>query len=297
MGTNNIFSICSMTGQAQSSLSNELGEINVQIKSLNHRFRDVKFRAPSFLSMAEIKIRKILETHFKRGSFDVIISVKFHDDANAQANVNLDKVKKYLSQFDALNLKEKVQIDLLSFLRPEFAIDMPQEQTLKIMENLDTCFSKACQELSLQRQEEGEKIRLLIIKYHAQLLVHLDIIKSLQFNSLEIKKNKLKQRLSEIAAEQVDGQRLAQEFVYLAQKLDIQEEIDRFSFHWTKLEKLISDKYNKADRGKELEFILQEMGREVNTLGNKADYPEISNECVALKVILENIREQILNIE
>jgi uncharacterized protein (TIGR00255 family) len=292
------FILSSMTGQAESSEKNEFGEVHVQIKSLNHRFRDFKFRAPISLQMAEITLRKIIESNFKRGSFDINISIKYHKELGTQTRVNLTRVSNYLKQFSDLNFPSKPTVDLTAFLRQEFTDEVDDTSNQAMNLSLHRCFNLACIELREQRHAEGKKIRAVLLKLHEQLLVHLNLIIAKQHESLENKKAKLKSRLDELKSTVViDEQRLAQEFVYLAQKLDIQEEIDRFRFHWKKLATLLEENYDKVDRGKELEFILQELGRETNTLSNKADHSQISHECVSLKVLLENIKEQILNLE
>lgn len=297
MSTTNSFVLSSMTGQAESSEKNEFGEVHVQIKSLNHRFRDFKFRAPTSMQMNEVALRKVIESIFKRGSFDINIAVKYHKEAATQSRVNLDRVSSYVKQFSDLNFKGKESIELTAFLRSEFIDELDDTSTHTMNLSLFRCFNKACLELLKQRREEGRKIRIVALKLNEQLIVHLNFIISKQFETFENKKIKLRAKLDELKNTAIDEQRVAQEFVYLAQKLDIQEEIDRFKFHWKKMSLLLEETYEKADRGKELEFILQELGRETNTLSNKADHILVSHECVAIKVILENIREQILNLE
>jgi len=286
-----------MTGQAESSEVNSIGEMHVQIKSLNHRFRDIKFRLPTSMQMTELSLRKVIESIFKRGSFDVIVTIKNNPNYSMSSRLNLQKVNQYLQQFDNMSFKGKETIELTSFLRSEFMDDLEEESLQAMNLSLHRCMSRACMILLQQRREEGEKIRLILLKYHQEIQKHLSIVKTKQHESLEIKKNKLKSKLQELASNLIDEQRIAQEFVMMAQKLDIQEEIDRFVIHWKKLEGLLAETYVKADRGKELEFLLQELGREVNTMSNKADHVQISQECVGIKVLLENIREQILNLE
>ncbi len=297
MTTKNAYVLSSMTGQAESSEKNEFGEVHVQIKSLNHRFRDFKFRAPTSLQMQEVALRKVIESIFKRGSFDINISVKYHKELGTQSRVNLDKVSGFVKQFSDLNFHGKETIELTAFLRSEFIDELDDNSNHVMNLSLFRSFNKACLELLKQRREEGKKIRTVALKLHEQLITHLNFVMSKQFESYENKKAKLKSKLAELTTVAVDEQRVAQEFVFMAQKLDIQEEVDRFRFHWKKLAVLLEETYDKADRGKELEFILQELGRETNTLSNKADHSLISHECVAIKVILENIREQILNLE
>lgn len=291
------YALSSMTGQAEATEKSSLGDVSVQIKSLNNRFRDIKFRLPTQLQMAELGLRKVIETTFKRGSFEVIVHVKYNEDYNLTSRLNLQKVSQYLNQFDGLSFKGKETIELTAFLRPEFVDDMQEESIQNMSLCLHRCMSRASLELQNQRRAEGAKIRLVLQKYHQEILKHINLILSKKHESLEHKKAKLKSKLQELASGVVEEQRVAQEFVILAQKLDIQEELDRFVIHWKKLDTLLAEKYEKADRGKELEFLLQELGREINTMSNKADHVLISQECIAVKVLLENIREQILNLE
>lgn len=290
--------LSSMTGQAEASEENSFGKIHIQIKSLNNRFKDFKFRLPANLQMTEIPLRKVIDSIFKRGSFDINVSIKYAKGASSSIRLDMDKVKNYVQQFEVLQELKNQKLELTGFLRPEFMKEVEDESNQTMTQSLYRCFDLACLELMKQRRDEGQKIRLVTLRQLEKLNTHLAIVASKQNESLEIKKTKLKTKLRElITSPGVDEQRVAQEFVFLAQKLDIQEEIDRFKFHWKKLEVLLSEKYEKSDRGKEIEFILQELGRETNTLSNKADHAQISHECVEIKVILESIREQILNLE
>jgi uncharacterized protein (TIGR00255 family) len=291
--------IASMTGQAQGAETSSLCEVQVQIKSLNNRFRDYKWKAPSFLSMSEIAARKCLESYFKRGSFDINVNVRFAAEKNANLTIDESKVSAYLQQFSFLTTAQSTSVELIHFLRPEFLKDLSQESQGEVHALLMNALKKCCQKLSEERRTEGQKIALLITTQIERMQNHLKSVESMQGESLENKKNKIQERLLDlkVSPELIDQTRLAQEFVFLAQKLDIQEEIDRFHIHLQKLQKVLESHRGHQEHGKELEFLLQELGREVNTLSSKADHVKISHECVEIKVILESIREQVLNIE
>ena len=294
---NRYFVLSSMTDQAEASEMNSWGEVHVQIKSLNHRFKDIKCRLPNHLQMAEVSLRKMLENEFKRGSFDVIVNVKYNEQYSVHTRLNVDRIATYLKQLKKIDFKGKETIDLTAFLRSEFIDDIANESFQTLQATLNRCMVEAMKTLLQQRREEGEKIRLLLLNYHQEILEHLQLIKEKKFESLDNKKNKLLVKIKELNTGMIDEQRLAQEFVILAQKLDIQEELDRFDIHCNKLQNLLAKTYEKLDRGKELEFTLQELGREINTMSNKSEHALISQECVSIKVLLENIREQILNLE
>lgn len=288
-----------MTGQSQKIIENESFEISVQLKSLNHRFRDIKWKAPSILSMHEIQTRKILEQYFKRGSFDVYIHIKFKEKLGAALSIDLEKVKSFVNQFKEIDFPFLAQTELTQFLRSEFLQESSQE-TQKIIAQEVLRAVKECSELLLkERVEEGEKIKKILHKNLQDLKASLSSIQEKKLETLENKKKKIQDRLNELSGMKniIDENRLAQEFVYWGQKYDIQEEIDRFLIHCSKFESCLVDDPKKMERGKELEFLLQELGREINTLANKSDNALISHEGVSIKCILESMREQVLNIE
>lgn len=289
----------SMTGHAQKTIDNEFAEINIQIKSLNHRFRDIKWKVPSLLAMYEIQARKIIEQYFKRGSFDVYVYLKFKDKYSSSLSIDVNKVNNFLNQFEKCKLAFTPQIELTQFLRQEFLQENSQEFQNNIGEDVIKGISDCCELLQKERVEEGSKIRTLLLKSVNELIAGVEKINSHKNNTLDIKKKKIEDRLSEISSMKnvIDESRLAQEFVYWGQKYDIQEEVDRFLMHCEKLDFNLKNGSQKNEKGKELEFLLQELGREINTLSNKSDNVQISHEGVSIKCILEAMREQVLNIE
>ncbi len=287
----------SMTAFASGTAETEFGRLTCEIRSVNHRFLDASIKQPDLLRKTEPQIRKLLSKHLSRGKVDVFI--RFYPDAQAdihELSLNQPLLQQLQTCAHAIeaSLPEKPQqinvIELMAW--PQLLIQAPRDTTplneavLQLVENV-------VQELNQARQREGEQLkqhlqtRLQAIRdIHAQLSQHVgDIQQQLR--------EKLLTRLAELDVE-FNPERLEQELAFQLQRLDIAEELDRLATHCDEIERVL-----EADEpvGRKLDFLIQELHREANTIGSKSAAIQTTGGSVDLKVAIEQMREQVQNIE
>ncbi|MBP9674318.1 MAG: YicC family protein [Bacteriovoracaceae bacterium] len=283
----------SMTGFAREEKRLEPYQIGIEIKSVNHRFKEIRFRMNHELSFLEMSMRKKIEQSFGRGSFDIYVKVTREDKVQGislqeeMATNFLQKLKK-ISQDTAVPL----HFSPSDLLRQEFLEEAPKDYQL-LQEQILQIFDMVVDKLLLVRQEEGKKLELKIKEYLGHFSQgYLKIANLVKENHQSLRDSLLK-KLQDIKG-QIDENRLAQEMIYYLEKWDIAEEVQRITIH---LEKVADVFKQEKDRGKQMEFWLQELGRETNTIGSKSTLAEVSALVVQMKMALEKMREQMANLE
>lgn len=290
-------SLNSMTGFGRAEASNSNFRVTVEIKSVNQRFKDFRFRLPSALSSQEIEFKRTISQYFSRGTFEVSLNYKKNNQQSGIEDLDHKKIKAFVDQMTkALNVsRSDFSIRPTDFLRSEFYLDQDDSQSEELVSLSREAFSKATSELLESRKEEGEKLSKVLTN-------HLDEYSSL-FQEIESRvelfqegvEQKLRQRFKDFQEDlKVDESRFMQEVVFYLEKLDVHEEINRIKSHLKKFDKLLT---SKGEAGRQIEFLLQELGRETNTIGSKSNTEEISERVVLMKVQLEKMREQALNLE
>jgi uncharacterized protein (TIGR00255 family) len=285
----------SMTGFGRGESSDSQYNVTVELKSVNHRFKDTRFKMSSLFNSLEIELKKELFSHFKRGSFDIFINFKRAEKNSKFDDIDFEKVKSFLALSSSVIPQESLKISPTDFLRNEFMMenDLSKDETL--LDLTRSAFKKACESLKSSRLSEGQKLDKVIND-------HLGIYKG-HFSSVEsqtpaFQKNveeKLKKRFEEMKTEiNIDEPRFMQEVVFYLEKLDVHEEINRIKAHLEKLDEILG---GQAEVGRQIDFLVQELNRETNTIGSKSSMQEISDNVVQMKVQLEKIREQGLNLE
>lgn len=298
----------SMTGIGHGKIEEESLQVMVEVKSVNHRFKDFRFKIPSKLSSLEIKMRRVIEENFKRGSFEIFINYEaiksenetfdFIDTTKISAFVNL--IHSSIQKEDPLS-SVNFNLDPTHFLRPEFykSKKSDSEEASKLLE--ESCM-KAIQEalksLEVSRSEEGDKL-LEILKTHLdKYKLSFNIIQEKETTFRSCLEEKLEKKLIEITKNEnieIDRPRYLQEIIYYLEKMDIHEEMGRITTHINKLENILDTK--PVEVGRNIEFLLQELGRETNTIGSKSNDNIVSENIVSMKMQLEKIREQALNLQ
>ncbi|TDJ07624.1 MAG: YicC family protein [Deltaproteobacteria bacterium] len=286
-------SIQSMTGFGRGQASEGGLQVGIEIKSVNHRFMDTRFKIPSDLLEFELPLKKRLSGLFKRGTFDIFISTK-HPAENLVDKLDKEKIKKYIQEILPLAGKVPAQFSPTDFLRPEFYL----EKNLKdnnLAKLIEKSFDEALEKLSQTRLAEGGRLTQAVKKHLASFKEHFVKVEALAETYREEVEARLKKRLGELKKEYgLEETRFYQEVVYYLEKLDIHEEIDRINSHLFELNSVIE---GDGEVGRKIEFLLQELNRETNTIGSKAGLKEISESVVSMKVHIEKIREQALNLE
>ncbi len=287
----------SMTGFGQSATQSENFIVSVEMKSVNNRFKDIRFKMPSTLTSHELLLKKEMTDVFSRGSFDVYVNIKRAENKNRFDDLDTKKVSQFIQKVTALTKAEGVTptLSMTDLLRSEFLIDQDDANQEELSELLFKSFKGAVSELKKSRESEGEKLIKVLEKHLDHYREHF---KTVEKNAEHFKANveeKLKKRVDEYKALiAVDQGRLLQEVVFYLEKIDIHEEINRIHSHLEKFQNLIK---SSNDVGRQIDFILQELGRETNTIGSKSSMKEISDSVVQMKLQLEKMREQGLNIE
>lgn len=290
--------IKSMTGYGKSTLSQNLRDYQIEIKSVNHRYLDINVKIPKSISYLEEDIKKEISNKVKRGKIDVFITFDNNSDEGKNIRINTEIAKLYIDEFRKLAEKENLlsNIEVTEISKLPDVLTIKNEQNDEIIKNEVLEVTKeAVNNLISMRITEGEKIA-------KDLLDRINYVESTTLEISELSTGlieeyvvKLEARIKELLkTEDIDKSRLAQEVVIYADKCSVEEEITRLKSHISQFRTLIQ---LEEPVGKKLDFLIQEMNRETNTIGSKANNLEITNKVIDLKTELENIREQIQNIE
>ena len=292
--------IRSMTGYGKGTLEIESRQYQIEIKSVNHRYSDISIKIPKTLSYLEEKIKKEISEKIKRGKIDVFVTFENNSEEGKEIKINKEIAKLYIKQLKELAEEEKILsnievVDISKF--PDVLTIKADENDEKIKKEVIQTTQEAINKILEMKEAEGEKISRDLLERLERIENKIEEISQKSTGLIEGYVVKLEKRIKEILkTEEIDKSRLAQEVVIYADKCSIEEEITRLKSHIYQFKKLIIDNKNEAI-GKKLDFIIQEMNRETNTIGSKANNLEITNAVIDIKTIIEDIREQIQNIE
>ena len=290
--------IKSMTGYGKQSMEQNLREYQVEIKSVNHRYLDISVKMPKALSYLEDVVKKIISSNIKRGKIDVFITFTNNSTEGKEIKINTEIAKMYINELKKLADEEgilsNIEVTEISKYPDVLTIQNNMEDEL-IKKELEEVVTKTVQSLIQMRIAEGKKIYEDIGQRLDKIKEIVEKISSLSTGLIDEYVVKLEGRIKELLGNQeIDEARLAQEVVIYADKCSIQEEVTRLRSHISQMKDLLN---NDEAVGKKLDFLIQEMNRETNTIGAKSNNLEITNEVINIKTELEDIREQIQNIE
>ena len=291
--------IKSMTGFGRSTYENEGREYIVEIKSVNNRFTDINIKMPRNLNYLEEKIRKQILNNISRGKVEVSIQLNNNSDLGKKINLNTDIAKKYIEELKKLseetNIIDNINIMDVAKFPDVLNIRIDEEAEEVIEKELFTALDSAIDSFLDMRQKEGSKIKVDLENRIEVIKQKIEQISSISAGLVDEYVVKLETRIKELLkTDVVDQTRLAQEVVIYSDKCSVEEEITRLKSHISQFLNLLNE---NIAIGKKLDFLIQEMNRETNTIGSKANNLEITNFVVDIKTELENIREQIQNIE
>jgi len=291
--------IQSMTGYGKATCDLENKKVTIEIKSLNNKQLDINFKVPFLYREKEPELRNNITKQLQRGKVDVFIYQEVLQSENV-TKINPDIVKDYYEQiyniaYD-LNLKLSEQIFSSIIRLPDSLKTESQEMDEKEWAVINKCFSEAIKNLKEHRQQEGAVLEKDIIKRVKQILNYLTGIKKFEKNRIDNIKSKIVKGLetSDDINIEFDKNRLEQELIYYIEKIDITEEKVRLKNH---CDYFLENIQSKDSIGKKLGFITQEIGREINTIGSKANDFNIQKLVVQMKDELEKVKEQIMNIQ
>ena len=289
--------IKSMTGFASVTVDDPAAAIAVTIRGVNHRFLDVQLRVPAALGAIEGRLRALVQQKIARGRIDLSISLQSRRQAVVDVEVNEQVIEALTTALERLRERGLVQStptagDLLRF--PQ-AISLREREDVQDDAAVETAVVAALEEIDRMRTVEGEHLRAELDGRRDRLRELFDRAAAAAAAGADALKARLQERIGELQADaSADPSAIAQEIVRFANRSDITEETVRFHAHlehW----RALSD--GPEPCGRKLDFLLQEMNREVNTLGAKAEGPGIPELVVSLKAELEKMREQVQNVE
>ena len=290
--------IRSMTGFGKAIIEKNLRKYQVEIKSVNHRYLDISVKMPRTISFLEEEVKKEISKYVKRGKIDVYITFENNSLEGRKIKINTELAKEYIKELKNLakeeNLLEDIQVNDIAKYPDVLKIQEDGEDE-KIKEELIEVVAKATESLMKMKKSEGEKIAEDLRKRLEKIQEKVNETSKFSTGLIEEYVVKLKERIKQILKEQeIDETRLAQEVVIYADKCSIEEEITRLNSHILQCKELLNE--NKSV-GKKIDFIIQEMNRETNTIGSKSNNLGITNNVIDLKTKIEDMREQTQNIE
>ncbi|MBL3657089.1 YicC/YloC family endoribonuclease [Fulvivirga sediminis] len=290
--------LISMTGYGASSYSDDNLSINIEVKTLNSKFLDLNFRLPKSFSEKEIEIRNIVSEKLQRGKVMLNIDYVNEQDTTLKQRYNEELFTRYYQNLR--NLADKVvasdsELFKIALSAPDVIInDQKEEISDQEWDKLRSLIVQAIEQCDSFRRREGAELQQKLESYISTIAEHLEAVASLDPERVERIRTRIKNNLSKFVEEEsLDKNRLEQELVYYIEKLDITEEKVRLKSHLDHFTEVLSD---ENSLGKKLGFISQEMGREINTIGSKANDAGIQKHVVTMKEELEKIKEQVLNI-
>ncbi|MFR2788330.1 MAG: YicC/YloC family endoribonuclease [Clostridia bacterium] len=276
--------IKSMTGYGKESLIIDSREYQVEIKSVNHRYLDISMKLPRTLSYLEEKMKKIIASKVKRGKFDVYVNFINNSTEGKNIKINTEIAKMYIKELKDLaeseNLISDINVMEIAKLPEVLNIQNTQEDDI-IEKELEKVMTNAVDNLIAMRVAEGNKIEKDLIERLDIINEKVKEISELSTGLIQEYVVKLEGRIKELLTDQdIDKNRLAQETVIYADKCSIQEEVTRLDSHIAQFKQILNS--NEA-MGKKLDFLIQEMNRETNTIGSKANNLEITNAVIDIK--------------
>ena len=283
--------IMSMTGYGKKETQWEDKRISIEIRALNSKNADVNLRTPSYTRELDTEIRKRIAAKMNRGKIDLNIHIEFNGQ-NAPTKINTQIVKSYMDQLEAFGdttLSERLALamrlpDTLNSDRDS----LNDEEKKVIFELLDTVIK----DINSYRADEGKSLEKDFILRIDLIESHLEALKKIEPERNHKIELKLREALADLKIE-IDANRFEQELIFYLEKFDITEEKVRLKNHLDYFKKIMK---SEAPVGKKLGFIAQELGREINTIGSKANHSELQKIVVQMKDELEKIKEQLLNV-
>lgn len=288
--------IQSMTGFARTQRQWQNHQITWEIRSVNHRNLDIHLRLPEVMRAHEANCRELISQQIQRGRIDASLHIESVANAPAEQSIDIAAVKQlkqHLQQIENI-MPNSVAPNALQILQWPGILISNDIDEVKLQEHSDALLQQCVSALLDMRSQEGEKIHHMI---HSRLIKCRELTQTLQHNIGAINQQVMqnfKKRASQFE-HNLEEHRLAQEMAILMTRVDVSEELDRLLTHYDEIERLISHADNPV--GRRLDFLMQELNREANTLGSKASDIELTNIAVELKVLIDQMREQIQNLQ
>lgn len=286
--------IYSMTAFARHEIKRDWGDAVWEIRSVNQRYLENFFRLPEQFRGLENSLREKLRQNLTRGKIECSLRLDNKKQTSTELHLNKELAQQVIQSLQWIKQQTgEGEINPSDVLRYPGVVELPEQDLDAISQELLVAFDQLLAEFIAMRAREGEKLQALIQQRLNAISVEADKVRSKMPEILQWQRERLQQRFDEIQL-QADPQRLEQEMVLLAQRIDVAEELDRLQMHVKETAAIL----NKGGAvGRKLDFMMQELNRESNTLASKSINADVTASAVELKVLIEQMREQIQNLE
>ncbi|RLA17896.1 MAG: YicC family protein [Gammaproteobacteria bacterium] len=287
--------IRSMTAFASRELEVAGFFLSWEVRSVNHRYLEPAIRLPENFRFVEPEVRVSIGKWLKRGKVDCTLVCKREEGEEGAVIVNTVLAKQLVGAMSELEglMNEPSAVSPLELMRWPGILQAPEVDREKLAESVAALLNETLEELVEAREREGERLRQLIVDRCDSISRQVELAKERLPNVMVLLREKMNKRIAEMVAEP-DQDRLEQEMAMLSQKYDVDEELDRLCSH---IEEVLRTLDQKGAIGRRLDFLMQELNREANTLGSKSTDTNMTRISVEMKVLIEQMREQIQNIE
>lgn len=287
-----------MTGFGRGVTTTRDFQLTVEMRSVNHRFLEIHSKFPKEWLEAEIFAKKLITQALSRGKIDVMVYVKDLENVEQSFDINWSLIEAYRKAKEQLAskvpLEEKWTMQELLSLDQALVQEKPQLTPQDLLEAVEKAVTAALGQLIQMREREGQELQEVVVQYKEQLKEQIEKIRPFASLAVEKYRTRLLERIAEVTERALLEDRLLAEVGIFAERVDITEELDRLDSHFGQFEETLQE---TVSIGRKLDFLMQEMHREINTIGSKNQSKEASVAVVQAKTILEKMREQVQNIE
>ena len=286
--------IYSMTAFASLEIKKDWGNAVWEIRSVNQRYLETFFRLPEQFRSLENTLRETLRQKLTRGKIECTLRIDNKKQAATELHINQELATQVLQSLQWLKQQAgEGELNLTDVLRYPGVVEVPEQDVDLISQDLLAAFDQGVEEFIAMRQREGEKIHTLLTQRLDAINAEQQKVRSKMPEILQWQRERMLQRFEEVQL-QPDPQRLEQELIMLAQRIDVAEELDRLQLHVKETQNILR---KGGAVGRKLDFMMQELNRESNTLASKSINVDVTNSAIELKVLIEQMREQIQNLE
>ena len=291
--------IRSMTGFGRGEATVDGRDITVEIKSVNHRYFEFNCRTTRGFGFLEEKLKSYIKERVSRGKIDMFVSLSQKEDTEAIVKINPSLARGYINALkklsDEYGVKDDISVSTVSSYSDIFQVHKAPEDEEEVWNSVKPVLDTALNNFITMRETEGEKMKADVMSRAKHILSIVDEIESRSPERVKEYEARLKERIEELlGSADYDEQRVITEVAIFADKVAVDEETVRLRSHFDQLKNLMD---GDGEVGRKLDFIIQEMNREANTIGSKANDSNLSHMVVDIKAEIEKIREQIQNIE
>lgn len=293
--------IYSMTGFGRGEFSNEAFDVTLEIKSVNNRYCDIIIKMPKKLNVFEDRIKNRIKSKLSRGRIDVYINLEEKAYDNYEVKANFDILDKYVKVYREIQaryqLRDEMSLSMLTRIQEGIDVSYLERGEEDFWNAIEPALDTALSRIEEMRAQEGAQLKNDILAKVANIRATLKLIEVHAPRIVENYRSKTRERIADLLLDmnaELDEMRLANEIAIYADKTNINEEIVRIYSHLEQIDAILTD---TEPVGRKLDFLVQELNREINTIGSKSPDIDISNLVIGLKSDIEQIREQIQNIE